>query len=221
MNDYIERGIFSKRSRAKYDSRNPYVALAAEEGIILGRDQNKKQLILLPEQTDADNHNVLTFGSSGASKGQANVLPNLVNIRSQNMFGTDPKGELFLLTAPLKRDQGYAVYQIDFIDFEQSRYNPLDYVFTDVDAQNLSMTIAANSKRDDKEDFFMERAQKMLLGLIVYCKSTNPTTNNDVINIYNAYVAPDEDTFAVFVEDIVGREPTAYQTLKGLNYTTI
>ncbi|QGS68184.1 hypothetical protein CV093_04665 [Oceanobacillus sp. 143] len=61
----------------------------------------------------------------------------------------------------------------------------------------------------------------MLLGLIVYCKSTNPTTNNDVINIYNAYVAPDEDTFAVFVEDIVGREPTAYQTLKGLNYTTI
>lgn len=217
VKEYIKKGIISKKDRSKYSPRNANIALTAEEGIILARNPNAKSLIILPENSSADNRNVLVIGSSGSAKGQSYVIPNLVNLRKESIIVTDPKGELYAMTGQLKQDQGYRVIQIDFKNFEQSRYNPLDYVQTDEDAQNVSMTIATNATKDGKFDFFMERAQKMLQGLIVYCKSVNQEANlNDVIHTYNEYVVPDEETFLDFVENEVGKEHTAYQTLKGL-----
>ncbi|AQQ55500.1 hypothetical protein B0X71_18830 (plasmid) [Planococcus lenghuensis] len=171
----------------------------------------------MPKSTKIDNRNVYIVGSSGSGKGQSYVIPNLLNNKEETLIVTDPKGELFDQTAAIKRKQGYRVYQIDFIKFQQDGYNPLDYVFDDQDAQRISLTVAKNSTKDGKEDFFMERAQKMLAGLIVYCKTEIPDASmQDVLDVFNEKVAPDEETFQQWVDSELGQHHPAYQLLKGL-----
>lgn len=204
--------------RNKYSKSNPEKTFESlETGLIVGKVPDKKQVLIIPRTTSIDNRNVYVVGSSGSGKGQSYVIPNLLNNREETIIVTDPKGELFHETAQIKRKQGYQVYQIDFINFNQDRYNLLDYVIDDQDAQSVSLTIAKNSTKDGKEDFFMERAQKMLAGLIVYCKTEIPNASmKDVIDTFNNKVAPDEDEFRDWVEDDLGQDHPAYQLLKGL-----
>jgi len=204
--------------RNKYSKANPSKTFETlENGLIVGKVPGKKQVLIIPRETSIDNRNVYVVGSSGSGKGQSYVIPNLLNNRDETIIVTDPKGELFHETAQIKREQGYQVYQVDFINFNQDRYNLLDYVVDDQDAQSVSVTIAKNSTKDGKEDFFMERAQKMLAGLIVYCKTEIPNASmKDVIDTFNNKVAPDEDEFRDWVEHDLGSNHPAYQLLKGL-----
>ncbi len=201
-----------------YQSKQPEKTVERlENGLIVGRVPNKKQVLIIPRSTEIDNRNVYIVGSSGSGKGQSYVIPNLVNNHEETLIVTDPKGELFEQTADIKRKQGYKVYQIDFINFNQDNYNLLDYVFDDQDAQSVSVTIAKNSTKDGKEDFFMERAQKMLAGLIVYCKTEIPNASmQDVLNVFNERVSPDEESFRQWVDEELGPYHPAYQLLKGL-----
>lgn len=202
----------------KYSKSNPTKTFETlENGLIVGKVPDKKQVLIIPRTTTIDNRNVYVVGSSGSGKGQSYVIPNLLNNREETIIVTDPKGELFHETAQVKREQGYQVYQIDFINFNQDRYNLLDYVLDDQDAQSVSVTIAKNSTKDSKEDFFMERAQKMLAGLIVYCKTEIPNASmKDVIDTFNDKVAPDEEEFREWVEEELTKNHPAYQLLKGL-----
>lgn len=204
--------------RNKYYKSNPTKTFESlENGLIVGKVPDKKQVLIIPRETSIDNRNVYVVGSSGSGKGQSYVIPNLLNNREESIIVTDPKGELFHETAQIKRKQGYQVYQIDFINFNEDRYNLLDYVLDDQDAQSVSLTIAKNSTKDGKEDFFMERAQKMLAGLIVYCKTEKQNASmKDVVHTFNQKVAPDEDEFRDWVEDELGQHHPAYQLLKGL-----
>lgn len=204
--------------RNKYHKANPTKTFESlENGLIVGKVPNKKQVLIIPRETSIDNRNVYVVGSSGSGKGQSYVLPNLLNNREESIIVTDPKGELYHETAQIKREQGYQVYQVDFINFNEDHYNLLDYVLDDQDAQSVSLTIAKNSTKDGKEDFFMERAQKMLAGLIVYCKTEKQNASmKDVIATFNQKVAPDEDEFRDWVEDELSQDHPAYQLLKGL-----
>ncbi|WP_431308937.1 type IV secretory system conjugative DNA transfer family protein, partial [Halalkalibacter flavus] len=78
------------------------------------------------------------------------------------MICIDPKVENYILTHQLKRYQGFKVYNIDFIEFSESSYNPFDLILNDEVAQKVSRYIVRNSSKDGKEDFFSERAQKLL-----------------------------------------------------------
>lgn len=171
-----------------------------EEGIIIGRIPDKNELLIIHDGTEIDNKNILVYGASGAGKGQSYVLPNILNIRNQSIIVVDPKGENYALTHQIKRDQGYKVYTIDFVEFAQARYNPLDLILNDEEAQKVSKSIVGNSTKDGKEDFFSERAQKLLAGLMVYVKATYPKKEanmNKVIDVYNKHISdPDEcETF--------------------------
>lgn len=214
--EVIDGKHFSKQN--KYHKGNPEKSLGSlENGLIVGRVPDKKQVLIVPRTTAIDNRNVYIVGSSGSGKGQSYVIPNLLNNKEETLIVTDPKGELFDQTAAIKREQGYRVYQIDFINFKQDGYNLLDYVLDDQDAQSVSVTIAKNSTKDGKEDFFMERAQKMLAGLIVYCKTEIPNASmQDVLDAFNEKVAPDEDRFREWVDEELGTGHPAYQLLKGL-----
>lgn len=167
-------------------------SLDMEEGTIIGKVPNKKKSLIVQDDTSLITRNVLVNGPSGSGKGQAYVLPNLVNVRNESMIVVDPKGENYHLTAQLKKDQGYDVYNIDFADFSRSRYNPLDYVRNDEDAQKVSQIMTSNSTEDGKEDFFSERAQKLLAGLISYVKAEYPPEQANmkkVIETFNKYVS--------------------------------
>ena len=210
--EYIESGVISENN--KVHPKNVLKTLQVEDGIILGKKPDSNKLIIIPEDTSLDNTNVCLIGSSGSGKGQAFVYNNIVNNRSKTMIVTDPKGELFHGTHQLKRDQGYEVFQIDFLNLDQARYNPLDYVYKDADAVKIAKTISKNSAKDGKEDFFFTTARDLLVGLIIYCKDKNKHASIPVDVKREFYAISDDEEYLQRVCSQIGFDHPAYAYLK-------
>ncbi|MFC4183062.1 VirD4-like conjugal transfer protein, CD1115 family [Saccharococcus thermophilus] len=166
--EVIDGKMFSKNNSYTTD---PVDAFQMEKGIIVGKVPKKRELLIIPKNTTIDNRNVLVIGSSGSGKGQSFVFPNMINHTEETIIVTDPKGEIYEATHQIKRDQGYKVYQVDFINFTNcDRYNPLDYVEDDEDARAIANTIASNSVDEGKRDFWSESAVAFLSAFILYVK---------------------------------------------------
>ena len=206
---------FPKKSQSKW-STDPFKTMNISEGIILGRED--KELVIIHPESKLDNRNVIVVGSPGSSKGQAFVIPNLLNNYTSSMIVTDPKGELYDQLADIKRDQGYDVHQVDFMNLVGSRYNPLDYIESDLDAKNVATTISRNSAKDIKEDFFFNTARDLLVGLILLAKAdgngglTKKSSMNEVKALFNE-ISANEHMLNEICEGI-GSEHIAYQYLK-------
>lgn len=200
----------AKSSKSLYKTGNFKEALKMQNGYILGKVPDSNKVLIMHDRTDIDNQNVMVIGSSGAAKSQAYVLPNLVNVRNKSIIVTDPKGELYDMTAQLKADQGYKVYQIDFIHFLQSRYNPLDFVENDLQAQTVANTIISNFGGESSNDaFFKNSATNMLSALIIYVKTSYPKeeANMDtLIDVYTNYIQ-NEDIFNQWIETVSTEHP--------------
>lgn len=216
--DVREDKFIAARKESKWSEKDPLKTLECSEGIILGRSGD--ELVIIPPNSKLDNRNVQVVGSSGSAKGQAFVINNILNNKSQTLIVTDPKGELFDQTSDIKRDQGYRVYQIDFLNLKGSRYNPLDYVKNDIEAIKLANAISINSAKDVKQDFFFNTARDLLTGLIIYAKSEydNPNISKTVKGIFNN-ITSDEEFLPELCERI-GDEHPAYQYLKDASAQT-
>lgn len=199
----------AKASKSKYGKAEKTLGLPS--GYILGRVPGQKKVIVMTDDTDVDNQHMLVIGSSGASKSQAFVIPNLINVRDKSIIVTDPKGELYNMTAQLKADQGYKVYQVDFVSFMQSRYNPLTYVETDLQAQTVANTIISNFEGDSGGDnaFFKNNATNMLSALIIYVKTEYPTEQANMATLVDVYTnhVQDEEQFEEWYKEIPKDHP--------------
>lgn len=218
VEDVRESGFIAERNESKWSEKDPLKSLGVKEGIILG--SSKDELFIIPPETELDNRNVLVVGSSGSSKGQAFVINNIINNRSQSIIVTDPKGELFKLTSDVKKDQGYRIEQVDFLNLRGSRYNPLDYVTNDIEAIKISNAISLNSAKDIKQDFFFNTARDLLTGLIIYVKAEHdePNISRTVKGIFNQ-ISEDEEFLPNLAMEI-GVEHPAYQYFKDASAAT-
>lgn len=210
--DLRDMGYIAGKKESKWSEKDPLKTLGANEGIILGKVED--ELLILHPDSSMSNRNVLVVGSSGSAKGQAFVINNILNNRSESIVVTDPKGELYELTSEIKRDQGYRVEQVDFLNLKGSRFNPLDYVTSDFEAVKLSTAISMNSAKDVKQDFFFNTARDLLTGLIIYAKeeSSHPNISKTVKGIFNN-ITEDENYLPELCERI-GIDHPAYQYLK-------
>ncbi|MGM1023738.1 MAG: VirD4-like conjugal transfer protein, CD1115 family [Bacillota bacterium] len=204
--EVINGKIFSKKNAY---SKNPLSGFKIEPGIILGKVPNKKELIIMPVDTKIDNRNVLVIGSSGSGKGQAYVFPNMTNITQETIVVTDPKGEIYEATHQLKRDQGYKVYQIDFVKFSPKvGYNPLDYVKDDEDARSVANTIASNAVDDGKRDFWSESAIAYFAAIILYVKvEYGSQANMTHVVKFTAKAGKDEEFIDSLLEEMPEDHP--------------
>src|SRR5699024_2881459 len=129
--------------------------------------------------------------------------PNIINIKNKSIIVTDPKGELYDMTSQLKIDQGFEVFQVDFVHFMQSKYNPLTYVETALQAQKVANTIISNYEGGGGDNvFFKNQATNMLSALIIYVKAEYPPEQanmGQVVNVYTKYVQ-DEETFDEWIK---------------------
>lgn len=218
VDDLREDDYIAPKKEGKWSEKDPYKALKSSNGIILGRSND--ELVIVPPDSSLDNRNVLVVGSSGSSKGQAFVINNILNNVEETIICTDPKGELFELTSDIKRDQGYKVYQIDFFNFNRARYNPLDYVYSDMDASKIANIISMNSAKDVKQDFFFNTAKDLLTGLIIYAKEeySNANISKTVKGLFNA-IKSSEDFLPELCERI-GETHPAYQFLQDASAQT-
>ncbi|MGZ9850268.1 MULTISPECIES: VirD4-like conjugal transfer protein, CD1115 family [Macrococcoides] len=203
--------ILAKHKESKF-SKNLQNNLNMKNGFILGKTPDKNELLIMHDDTSIDNQNVAIIGSSGAGKTQAYVLPNIINIRNKSIIVTDPKGELFELTSELKRDQGFKVYQVDFVKFMQSKYNPLYYVETPLDAQKIANTIISNFEKGGEGSsgaFFKNSATNILSALIVYVKTEydkDEANLEKVVEIYDKHIQ-NEEVFLKWVDTVPADHP--------------
>lgn len=141
--------FFAKKTWA---SRNPEKNLQNPSGLIFGILKNKP--LILPEDTKVPNRNVFVIGPPGSHKTQGYVLTNIIHERNRSIVVPDLKGELFEKTARLKQKQGYEVRMINFKNMEISdRFNPLQYIEKEVDAEKIATAIVINSQQENKADF--------------------------------------------------------------------
>lgn len=210
--DKLRNGkVLADAKESTYKTDLKYNLTQLKNGYILGKVPNSKKLLIMDESADVSNQNVAVIGSSGSAKSQSYVIPNLINVRDKSIIVTDPKGELYDLTAQLKKDQGYKIYQVDFISFMQSKYNPLSYVETTLQAQKVANTIITNFEGDSGGDnvFFKNSATNMLSALIIYVKAEFPPEEANmekVVQVYTDYVQ-DEDTFNKWIKTIPNEHP--------------
>lgn len=94
-------------------------------GLILGTYNEK--IIKLPFESFF-NKNISVFGSSGSMKTTSFLLPNLLELSKFNksIIVTDPKAEIYRITATYFRKKNYIVKVFNLKDTKHSdRWNPL------------------------------------------------------------------------------------------------
>lgn len=154
------------------------------------------------------NNNILVVGGSGAGKTFRFVKPNIMSGLSHSFILTDPKGELERDTSGFFAHFGYVVKVIDLRNSyglqKSTRYNPFDYLKTDLDVIKLISNLISNTtpKGATPSDPFWEKAEGMALQGIfhyvwkegVFCEKTGRKEHNlwAVMWLVNAIVIKED-----------------------------
>ena len=173
-----EEEVFNDKDFVKKTfNKSPEKNLNNTEGLIFGLLKNKP--VILPENTKLPNRNVFIVGSPGSGKTQSYILTNIIFENNRSMVITDPKGEIYESTAQLKKQQGYEVRLINFKEMLVSdRYNPIDYITKEIEAEQVSNTIVINSMQGQKPDFWTKAEIALLKTLLLYVKYETPDQAN-------------------------------------------
>ena len=103
------------------------------------------------------NNNVLVVGTTGAAKTRTVITPNLLECVGSYVV-TDPKGNLYRQWGDYMKNHGYRVLRLSFIHPEKSvHYNPLNYVKTTQQIQQLSSALVKSSGAYSADPFPSER----------------------------------------------------------------
>lgn len=168
--------VFNDRTFAKRTwNSSPKKNLENPQGLIFGLFKNKP--VILPEKTEIPNRNVFIVGSPGSGKTQSYILTNIIHERNRSIVVTDPKGEIYEATAKFKQSQGYEVRLINFKEMTVSdRYNPIDYINKEIEAEQVATTIVLNSQEQNKNqsDFWTKAEIALLKTLLLYVKYECP-----------------------------------------------
>ncbi|MGO3021573.1 MAG: VirD4-like conjugal transfer protein, CD1115 family, partial [Lactococcus cremoris] len=150
-------------------------------GTILGKLNNE---YIIQPTSSKPNRNIMVVGGPGSYKTQGFVITNVLNETENSVVVTDPKGEVYEHTADFKRKQGYDVHVINFSKMQCSdRYNPIDYVTSDVEATNVSTKIVSSANKDGKKDIWYYSQRALLSALILYVKLEERPKNRNMSGI--------------------------------------
>lgn len=125
------------------------------------------------------NNNVLIVGTTGAAKTRTVVTPNLLECRGSYVV-TDPKGNLYRKWGEYMCSNGYRVVRLSFIHPEYSaHYNPLKYVKTTQQIQQLSSVLVRSSGTYSSDPYWDDMSLLMINSLIAYVKEHIPVDSPD------------------------------------------
>ena len=127
------------------------------------------------------NMQVTIIGSPGSYKTTSLVLPNIFHIpyvyssldEKADLVITDPKSEVFSLTANYLKSYGYKVYVLDFINLKYGeKLNPIDYISSDKELMEIAegyVSSVASSKGEKhiRGDAFWDDSESQLLGALI------------------------------------------------------
>jgi type IV secretion system protein VirD4 len=151
-------------------------------GIVLGV---KDGLALIqPTNSKLPNRNCFVTGGPGSFKTQSFVVTNVLNERECSIVVTDPKGEVYEMTAKVKEAQGYEVHVINFMNMSVSdHYNPFDYVRKDREATTVANTMVAAKNDPKHKDIWYNAQLSLLKALILYSIYEMPIVKRNMSGI--------------------------------------
>lgn len=125
------------------------------------------------------NNNVLVVGTTGAAKTRTVITPNLLECVGSYVV-TDPKGNLYRQWGDYMKNHGYRVLRLSFIHPEKSvHYNPLNYVKTTQQIQQLSSALVKSSGAYSADPFWDDSSLMLINSLIAYIKESIPTDSEE------------------------------------------
>ncbi|MDN4075495.1 VirD4-like conjugal transfer protein, CD1115 family [Fictibacillus terranigra] len=136
-------------------------------GLILG--MVNQSILIQPTSSTLPNRNHFVAGGPGSSKTQSYVVTNVLHEKECSIVVTDPKGEVYEMTAAVKRNQGYEVHVVNFMEMSYSdRYNSFDYVREEIQASTVANTIISTKNDPKRKDFWYNAQFSLLKALILY-----------------------------------------------------
>lgn len=146
------------------------------EGLIVPDEDFKESELLIAEncryslddQKTRLNNNVIVVGGSGTGKTSTIVIPNLKQAVGSYIV-SDPKGTLFRKYGDYLEEQGYEVFNLDFVHPEKSaHYNPLSYVLTTQDILKMTDVIVnEKASHGSSVDPFWDMMTTILLSALI------------------------------------------------------
>ncbi len=116
------------------------------------------------------NNNVLVVGTTGAAKTRTVITPNLLECVGSYVV-TDPKGNLYRQWGGYMKAHGYRVVRLSFIHPEKSvHYNPMKYVNTTQQIQQLSSALVRSSGPHAGDPFWDDASLMLINSLLAYTK---------------------------------------------------
>ena len=149
--------------------KNKYGSMILPDGKYYSLDDYKTRL----------NNNVLVVGTTGAAKTRTVITPNLLECVGSYVV-TDPKGNLYRQWGEYMKHHGYRVVRLSFIHPEQSvHYNPLKYVKTTQQIQQLSNALVYADEGRAQDPYWDNTSLMLINSLIAYIKETIPEKSMD------------------------------------------
>ena len=155
--------------------------------MLLGRikerpdDPEKYSTYVAHRMKPGENNNILCIGAPGSYKSRGFIIPFLMGCAQrsnsdggqhpESVIVTDPKGELFEMTAPYFEKNGFYVKAVNFLDMAHSDgWNCLAGLDTNPDlVTTVANTIIQNTSGPKEADDFWSRAElNLLMALIHY-----------------------------------------------------
>lgn len=164
------------------------------------------------------NMQALVLGSPGSFKTTGFVIPNIFHIpymyknleEKGDLIITDPKNEIYCLTAEYLKGCGYDVYVLDFINLKYGdSLNPINYISSDKELMEIAegyISSAADATiLSYSSDTFWEESEGQLLGaLIGFVKEIYPKreqTFGQVLKILTSDNVRDSNKATKFFKD--------------------
>ena len=127
------------------------------------------------------NMQVTVIGSPGSYKTTGLVLPNIFHIpyayknlnEKADLIITDPKSEVYSLSADYLETCGYRVYVLDFINLKYGeKLNPIDYIAGDKELMEIaegyvSSVSSSKGEKHIRGDAFWDDSESQLLGALI------------------------------------------------------
>ncbi len=126
------------------------------------------------------NMQTAVFGSPGSFKTTSIVLPNIFHIphmynnlkEKADLIITDPKSELYSLTAEYLKNNNYDVHVLDFINLKYGdSLNPINYISDDKElmeiAEGYIASVSDSRATNHSSDPFWEESESQLLGALI------------------------------------------------------
>ncbi|RJO60704.1 MAG: hypothetical protein C4542_08520 [Dehalococcoidia bacterium] len=173
------------------------------------------------------NRNVVVFGTTGSMKSRSYVRNNILNavLSNESVVVTDPKGELYRDCAAMLEKNGYTVKTLNLVSMLNSdRWNPLNEVSTDQDAQVFSEVVVANTgmpgmKKIGGDPFWDRAEQNLLKALSLYVVSEYAPERRNLGSLYAILAAGDDRQvdmlFTALPDDHPAKDPYNIYRLSG------